>query len=313
MLYAKFAALGFILVALLATFLWWLRLPPAPLDRAQAQTLYAEPLNPPDGPISVYHLGHSLVGKTVPEMVRQLAPQGHSYKSQLGWGASLKGHWQHPNPPLNGFDAENSPRHHRDPREALSSGDYDAVIFTEMVELRDAIKWHDSPEHLAKWLTKAQEGREGVRLYLYETWHQLDDPAGWLERIDADLASLWEGKVLYGALSRMKTPQAVYLIPGGQVMAALVRRIEAGEGAPGLMTREDLFRDTIHFNDQGAYLMALTHYAVLYQRDPKGLSHQLTHLDGSPAHIPHPKAAQLMQETVWQVVCSLPATGISKC
>ena len=43
------------------------------------------------------------------------------------------------------------------------------------------------------------------------------------------------------------------------------RELEARDGVGPLQSRDDLFSDNIHFSDYGAYLMALTHYAVLYQ------------------------------------------------
>jgi hypothetical protein len=100
------------------------------------------------------------------------------------------------------------------------------------------------------------------------------------------------------------------MIPGGQVMARLTRAIENRGGVGPIKNRNDLFSDNIHFNDYGAYLMALTHYAVLYQQSPIGLPHALTKADGTAAADPGPEAAQLMQETVWQVVTGYPKTGV---
>ncbi len=85
----------------------------------------------------------------------------------------------------------------------------------------------------------------------------------------------------------------------------------------GLFGKEDLFaltengeRDMIHLNDIGAYLVALTHYAVLYHRSPVGLPHQLRLADGSMANAPGQNAARLMQAVVWQVVTSYRKTGV---
>jgi integrase len=143
-------------------------------------------------------------------------------------------------------------------REALASGDYAAVVLTEMVELKDAIRYHDSAARLADWAALARKARPDVRLYLYETWHRLGDPAGWLERIDADLPALWEGQVLRAAMARAGLEAGViHVIPGGQVMAAAVRAVEAGQ-VPGLTRREEFFTDDIHLNDIGAWLIAMT-------------------------------------------------------
>lgn len=294
----------------------WAARPPRPLPAAATEALYARPLPPPEGPLSVYHLGHSLVGRTMPAMLEQLAPPGHRHASQLGWGTSLKQHWQGP-AAIAGFEAENAHPRFRPADRALASGDYDAVVLTEMVEIRAAIRWHASADHLARWARAARAGNPAVRLYLYETWHHLDDPEGWLARIDRDLARHWEDEVLRPALARRGVGGPIHLVPGGQALARFVRALEARGGVEGLADRRDLFartpdggRDTIHLNDLGAYLIALVHYAVLYQRDPAGLPHALRRADGTPAEAPSAEAAALMQAVVWEVVRSLPKTGV---
>lgn len=285
---------------------------PAPLDPAAFAALYAAPLPPPEGPIAVFHLGHSLVGRDMPAMLAQLA--GNSYASQLGWGASLKQHWTGEVP---GFAEENRPPQFRPAAEAVDSGAYDAVVLTEMVEIRDAVRYHDSADYLARWAARARAANPGTRVYLYETWHRLDDPSGWLDRIDADLAAQWEGTLLRPALARDGVG-TIHVIPAGQVMARLVREIEAGR-VPGLSRREDLFRlnpdgtqDQIHLNDLGAYAVALVHYAVLTHRNPLGLPYRLTRADGSAADAPTEPAARAMQRIVWDVVRSYPPSGVAQ-
>jgi hypothetical protein len=282
--------------------------------RKRAAEIHATPLTPPSGAMRVYHLGHSLVGRDMPAMLAQLAGSGHTYESQLGWGTPLRDHWE-PDLPVNGFDVSNDHPRYRDAQTAIGSGDYDAVILTEMVEITDAIAYHDSAKYLARWATLAAGARSDTRIYLYETWHNTDDPKGWLDRIDADLEGAWLGRILYPALARGAPP--IHLIPAGQVMAAFVRAADAAGGVDGIATPQDLFGvqedgspDTIHPNDLGTYLVALTHYAVLYHRTPQGLPHALLRADGTPAQAPGPAAAALMQKVVWDVVRRLPQTGV---
>jgi hypothetical protein len=78
-----------------------------------------------------------------------------------------------------------------------------------------------------------------------------------------------------------------------------------------LTSHRDLFTDDIHFNDYGAYLITLTHYAVLYQKSPVGLPHTLQRADGTPASAPGAAAARLMQQTVWDVMTSLPRAEVT--
>lgn len=291
--------------------------PPAPLGDAAMAAFYATPAQPPAYPLNVFHLGHSLVGRDMPAMLAQLADAGlrpgsglgHTHASQLGWGATLKGHWG--DTEIAGFDTENDHPQFRPAREALASGTYDALVLTEMVEIRDAITYFDSADYTHRWARRAWDANPRTRVYLYETWHPLDDPAGWLTRLDRDLPRHWEGEILRVALASPGMDRPIHLIPAGQVMARFIRAVEARGGVDGLSVPEDLFADSIHVNDLGAYLVALTHYAVLYGRNPVGLPRQLLRADGSPAVAPGPEAALLMQETVWETVTRQPLTGVN--
>ena len=311
------AGVALVAAGLVLLVVWWWTRPPAPLTRAEADALYTTPLPAPDGPLNVYFVGHSLVGKQVPAMLAQLAPTGHDYRMQTGWGTGLRPNWLHPNPPVNGHEVENAHDKFRPAAEALDSGAYDAVVVTESVDLRDAIRYGDSPAFLARFAARARAARPDVRFYLYEVWHGLDVEGGWLDRLDRDLPELWEGTILFGALARDPDRHPIYLVPGGQVLAEIVRRVEAGDGFPGLTRREDLFyrspegvQDLIHPSDAGSYAIALTFYAVLYQRSPVGLPHELRLSDGTPAAAPSPEAARMMQEAVWDVVTRIPRTGV---
>ena len=301
--------LAILAVVILAALLWWRFATPKTLSDEAFAELYAEPL-PPQRPAAVYHLGHSLVGRDMPAMLSQL--MGNRYHSQLGWGASLRNHWQEDVP---GFAEENRPPAFRPVREALASGAYEALVLTEMVELKDAIKYHDSAKALADWVRLARAGRPDIRVYLYETWHRLDDPEGWETRLRDDLPELWEGQVLRPALAA-EGVGPVHVIPAGQVMRAVVARIEAGD-LPGLTSRRDLFGvgadgapDPIHLSDLGLYLVALAHFAVLSGESPVGLPHELLRADGTPAIAPTPEAARIMQEVVWQVVTGYAPSGV---
>ena len=284
------------------------------LRTSGAGDFYLGKLAAPQLPLNVFHLGHSLVGRDMPAMVAQLAPEGHDYASQLGWGTPLRAHW-YPDVSVNGFEAENAHSKFKPAREALSGGRYDAVVMTEMVELTDAIKYHDSPEYLANWATLIRGARPDARLYLYETWHNTDDPAGWLARIDDDFEALWLGRLARPASAQSNHP--IYVIPGGQALAAVVRAVEGQGGVGNLVSRDALLArtdvggvDTIHLSDLGNYLMALTHYAALYHRSPVGLPLALNRADGVAADAPDAQAGRLMQQTVWDVVRNNPYSGV---
>ncbi|MCB1407536.1 MAG: hypothetical protein KDK01_15105 [Rhodobacteraceae bacterium] len=310
MVWLLLAALGFGAVAVLLAS----RPPETARVIANAPTLTA-----PDHGLRVFHLGHSLVGRDMPAMVTQLAHAAgfgaHRYESQLGWGTSLRAHW-YPDAEIAGFERENDHAAFRPALEAVTSGDYDAIILTEMVELRDAIRWHDSPRYLSQWVEAARTARPDVRIYLYKTWHDLQHPEGWLDRLENDPVALWQQQVLAPTWANPDLGP-VHVVPATQVLAELTRALRDGPGAEGLRQPADLFRrnadgslDTIHLNDQGHYLIALTHVATLYHRPVLGLPHALLRADGMPADPPGAEAAALMQRIVDAVMRTTPNTGL---
>ena len=306
---------AFLVVIAVAVLLYWRHVQRAAADDdADVQALYQSGRVLPSGPLRVYHLGHSLVGRDMPAMLAQLAGQGHDYALQLGWGTALSEHFQGSGA-ISGFEQENATPHYRDAHEALKSGEYDAFVMTEMVRLKDALRYKDSSAHAGKWAAEAAAGNPDTQIFLYESWHALDDRPEWLGRLPDDLETMWKPGLLWPATRAAGRP--VWLIPAGQVMARLVAEAEAG-GIAELTSREDLFArnpdgslDTIHPNDLGIYLVALTHYAVLYGKSPVGLPHQLLRADGTPADAPSPELARRMQELVWEVVLAEPLTGIN--
>jgi hypothetical protein len=302
-----------VLVLTLAACGWQKTLDPAALD-----ALYAQPLAPPVKSLRVFYIGHSLVNKDIPRMVEQLAGPGHDHRSQLGWGTPLKSHWE-PDVPINGFDVENAHPRFQDAHQAVESGKFDALVLTEAVEIKDSIKYHNSPEYIRKWARAARTANPQTRVYLYEVWHHLNDPKGFLARLDEDLGLYWEGVLLAQGLAHGDTGGPVYVIPAGQVMARVIREVEARGGVDRLKSREDLFylndkgeRDMIHLSALGNYLVALTHYAVLYHRPPPAEPLNIQLVDGTPWPPISPELARLLSEVVWSVVTSYPKTGVAQ-
>lgn len=288
------------------------------LDAQALAQLYATPLPPPDRPLRVFHLGHSLVNRDMPLMLEQLAGPGHDHRSQLGWGAPLKAHWE-PDVPVNGFDTENAHARYQGAHEAVDSGRFDVLVLTEAVEIKDSIKYQDSAKYLRLWTQAARKANAQVRVYLYETWHRLDDPEGWLQRLDKDLARHWEGVLLAQALAEGDTGGPIHVIPAGQVLARVVREVE-GRGGVGMMrSREDLFaldergaRDMIHLSALGNLLVAMTHYSVIYHRPVPTTMLAIRLADGTQLQNLTPELMKLMSEVVWSVVTRYPKTGVAQ-
>lgn len=313
-LFALAAILGLCAVAL-----WQGLRAPAPLAPAARLAHYDTPLPKPGRDLGIYYLGHSLIGADIPAFVAQLAQAagdpGAHYNSQLGWGASLRTHWE-PDEPIAGHAQMNQPPAYRPAKAALQSGDYDALVLTEMVDLKDAIRWHDSGRYTALWAQLARTHAPEIRIYKYETWHQFTDTTDWVDRIAQDAEALWEGTILAQAKAYSGVG-TIHVIPAGRAMAAFAQQITAHGGLPGMPDTSALFsrtpdgsRDDIHPSDVAAYLIALVHYATLYQTDPRGLPHALLRADGTPAQPPSPQVASLMQQVAWDVVRRVRSTGV---
>lgn len=286
------------------------------LSDEEISALYLQSMLPVVPVKSVFHLGHSLTNRDVPWMLKQFANEDFSYRSQLGWGASLKQHWE-PSIAINGYEEENDHPHFMDVMDAIESAKFDAFVLTEMVEIKDAIKHHNSAHYLEKFSHKIFQYNPNARLYVYETWHHIDDSEGWQFRLERDIQKYWESSIIDTAISGLDNPRPIYVIPVGQVMAALFREVSKNGGVGVITKPADMFKikndgqqDTIHLNDTGNYLSALVHYAVIFQKSPVGVTANVKRSDGGRYTLPDAETVLRLQEIVWSVVTTYPRTGV---
>lgn len=115
----------------------------------------------------------------------------------------------------------------------------------------------------------------------------------------------WEQIQSHVNQNRAAGSRSMRMIPGPLLMAEVYDAIKDGT-VPELSDISDLFSDDIHINDIGAYYIALAHYAVIFERDPRGLPNRLG-LSSSPSRA----LADWMQETVWRVVSEYEGSGLS--
>lgn len=195
---------------------------------------------------------------------------------------------------------------------------YDLLVITERASLSGTMPWHNSKAMALRWFTHALENGAngaGAETILYATWLDTDsgpgfdnpynDPEGHLtfrERLPLEMAR-WQAILDHVNTHRPEGAAAMQMIPGPLIMAAVYDAIAAGQ-APGLSRIEDLFSDTIHLNDAGAYLIALAHLAVIYGQDPRDVSDRLSR-QGAPA----PETAAWMRQLVHDVLRAYPDSG----
>lgn len=240
--------------------------------------------------------GHSLTDPIPPylaAMVGAAGGRGAVIERSTIPGSTLDWRWANPGQPV---DAK------------AEIGRYDLLVLTERVPLLDTMGWHNSPQEALRWVAHAWE--TGAETVLYATWITLaegpdatDDEsrAGlpFAERLQREWAR-WDEIRTYVNDNRPDGMAEMQMIPGPQIMLALNAAIAAGD-APGLNDIRDVFHDDIHVNDIGAYVMALAHYAVIYDRDPRELPLGLGRVP-----VPEPELARWLQALVADVVAANP-------
>jgi hypothetical protein len=184
---------------------------------------------------------------------------------------------------------------------------YDTLVLTERVSLSNTLTFHGSTDYALRFFTNAWDNGndgKGAETILYATWvdvrsgpdfeNPYKDAEGHIafrDRLPLEMER-WEVILDYVNENRPDGSPQMRMIPGPQLMAAIYDEIEVGN-APRLADITDLFHDNIHLNALGNYYIALAHFAVIYDRDPRGVQN----LGGAT-----PEQARWMQELVWSVL-----------
>ena len=72
---------------------------------------------------------------------------------------------------------------------------------------------------------------------------------------------------------------------------------------PGYTSIYQFYKDGIHLNEPGSYLVGCTYFATLLRQSPEGLPTE-------PYGEIDPVLAKIIQETAWQVVSQHPDSGV---
>lgn len=254
--------------------------------------------------VGVFFIGHSLIGTTNPQMLRQVleerAPEVQ-VAAQIINGAPLKINWN------KAAEAEGA-----NARVVLPQGGFNAVILTEGIPLDNHLEWNGTEAYARNFYDLALRSRPDTRVFLQETWHSLNSGTGvevpyddhddipWRDRIDRDLPK-WQGVVDAVNAVRPEGAAPMALIPAGQAMGRLHDEIAAGT-VPGLTGIAAVFSDDIHPNDLGFYFLTMVQYAVLTGESPVGLPRRLRNEWGKPYDAPDAALAERLQQIAWQVV-----------
>jgi hypothetical protein len=190
---------------------------------------------------------------------------------------------------------------------------------------------------ITKFANMAATKNPDVRIYIYARWPRVTvkgkgasfdkndyDPAkpgsgNDLSKID-DFAVRWNGKYTGGwdasnetrdyfdtllrevrkETASLKNPPM--LVPVGHVMADLHQQMKSGQ-VPGWTSIYQFYRDGIHLNEPGSYVVGCTYFATLLKQSPEGLPTE-------PYGKISPELAKTIQQTVWRVVQAHPDAGV---
>ncbi len=282
--------------------------------------------------LRVYFIGNSVTDTVRYDSLAKLATSKHH---QLVWGrqmipgAPLQWLWDHPS---DGFTE--MPFGY--PRHAFTNYQWDVVSLQPFDRGLTSKDGSDDVTKIREYAEMVAVHSPDVQIYLYARWPRITSggkgldfdkndydpskPGSGLDLSNVDpFERIWlapytggwdttnESRDYFDRLlinARKATPflkKPLLLLPVGHVMHALDQRMRRGE-VPGYSDIHQLYKDGIHLNQTGSYLVGCVFFATLFREDPAGLP---TEPYGKIA----PVAAKAIQETVWKVVREHPESG----
>lgn len=253
-----------------------------------------------DKTLRVYHVGNSVTDTINYRALGQLASSRKNvyvFGRHMIPGAPLSWIWEHPN---DGFREEPFGLYPR----ALSDFQWDVLTLEPFDRHLDG---PDGDIAMAKnFIERARGKSPKLTVYVYSRWPRrekdgsLDFGAKWLRKYTGG----WDGteetrdyfERVTGELKKAypEMRDRIQIVPVGDVLLELDRRMKAGR-VPGYTDIVQVYKDGIHFNDVGGYIVGCTFYATLYKDNPKGLP-------SKPYNVDDAKLAGIIQEAVWQIV-----------
>lgn len=257
-----------------------------------------------------YHIGNSLTD-TINDQLEPIAKSAgytHTFLRSTIPGAPTDWNWDHPG-------------------EASGERDY-RVVFNTRAPLDHLFiqpyAGHDrsienEAEYSGRFYRLARQKSPNVQLWIYAQWANRSFHDNWAKatgsaaRLGLTPAKTWEAAInnhlryheaVRQRLDDQNDGKPVLIVPAGLALLRLKRAIDAGQvpGITDFFTSQ--FQDEIgHLSKQGAYLVALVHYACIYRRSPVGVSAANSGLT--------PSQASMYQQIAWDTVQNYPWSGLA--
>lgn len=266
----------------------------------------------------IYYVGHSLVNKSTPFMVKELrVAAGYSiqYRHHINNGASLQWQWTNPTSfnidpiwdPALGMNVE----HGTNFLTALAPGaspSFQRMIITESVPLLN--NHVDTTGKYGKYFHDLAKNHDAsIKNYMMSTWEYVGTGsnawADWRNQITT-YKPYWEARV--DKINTPSTSNNMYIVPAGMALGALYDTLQ-NHAIGSLSNISSLFSDNIHLNDDGNYFVSCVMYATLFLQSPEGLPAVKPGPYVNYTVIDESAVRNKLQEIAWKVVQSYPRTG----
>jgi hypothetical protein len=251
----------------------------------------------------IYFIGNSLTDTVNYKGLDNLAEsqqKNHIWGRHMIPGAPLSWLWQHPN---DGFKEDP----YGYPTTALTQYEWDALSLQPFDRPIEGDEGDFAMSNNFINLAKAKS--PNLQVYIYQHWvfakgadlktlTAEDWNNKWLAEYKGGYSN--DAKSYYDVLVqelRKSHPDLppVQLVRVGEVLHALNIRMQRGE-MPGYSSVWQLYEDAVHLNNVGQYLVGATYYSTLYRASPQNIV-----IPNDYGNIP-PSVAQVIQQTVWDVV-----------
>jgi hypothetical protein len=272
--------------------------------------------------LRVYHIGNSLTnGINYGSLDKMAAGDGRDYVfgRHVISGAPMSRIWDHPDSGIRSSPFDLYPI-------SLPKEQWDALTLEPFERQLYQADGSGDVQVAQKFINLALARSPKLTTYIYQRWPRRTQNAD--GSYSYDYEKLWlrtyTGKwdltnetrdyfnQVVGELRKAypNSPEMIRMVPVGDVMFELNRRIVAGK-VPGVDSIQRLFADGIHLTNWGAFLIGTTFYATMYERDPRGLDFKTYDVLDDPWDSKiDPGYAKVVQEIVWDVLRANPYTGL---
>ncbi|MBD3243762.1 MAG: PEP-CTERM sorting domain-containing protein [Chitinivibrionales bacterium] len=242
---------------------------------------------------SIYFVGNSLtdgVSYSNLEALAEANGEQHDWGRHMIPGAPLEWNWNHPDDCI-------SQNPYGCYQTALNNYSWDAVSLQPFDR-----QLNSDTEYATNFINLAKAQNPDVQIFIYGRWPNAGSRSDFSEWFDKEYTGGWDGTnetrdYLETLVQQLRQAHSdlppIKLMPISEVMYLLDQRMKAGQ-IPGYSSVFEVYTDGWHMDNVGSFICGCTAYAILYDKNPVGLTMAGYSLDND--------LAGRIQQAVWDVV-----------